>query len=429
MAAIPVILLAFANDREGRFLRSIAEEQRRIRKALSSLVEKKLIHLEELPNATDEDIFDAFRRFKDRIRMFHYGGHAGDLELMLSSGSFSVERFAQYLAKQKGLKLVFMNGCATGSQVRVLQEAGIPEMILTKTSIADEAAQQFSEQFYGHLATGRSIERSFEEASAILQSGVAGKSVSALYRDRLEEDTEILEGLPWELHRYQANEWALPTKAPFPWARMAVIAASFLLVLAGGYNIWRFVLPFDMEVPIVFPEGVKLSNIRMDDKPAQINDKDFFNSNYHELRLHIPGEAYFAPLNSEGLVRFEKIQGQSKPIKLSLQSELWELADTLLHINRRPQPIRLVWNKQLKIIKGRIRGEQGPLSDVSVWLGSKQTKTDMDGLFELEVPDERVDAFSHQLTLEKSGYQTSRPTVNRKDRSPLYSFFLEKTND
>jgi len=83
----PVILLAFANDRSGRFLRSIAEEQRRITQALAPLVDQKLLRVEVLSNATAADIFAAFRRYRDRIRVFHYGGHAQELDLLLSGAA------------------------------------------------------------------------------------------------------------------------------------------------------------------------------------------------------------------------------------------------------------------------------------------------------------------------------------------------------
>ena len=62
MAQLPVILLAFANDRAGDFLRSIAEEHRLIKAALMPLADQGLLRLEELPNATAEDIFEAFRK-------------------------------------------------------------------------------------------------------------------------------------------------------------------------------------------------------------------------------------------------------------------------------------------------------------------------------------------------------------------------------
>ncbi|MCB0839248.1 MAG: hypothetical protein KDD99_21400 [Bacteroidetes bacterium] len=145
----PIILLAFANDREGEFLRNISEEHRVIKQALIPLVDRGLLIIEELPSATADDIFDAFRKYKDRIQVFHYGGHAQDLELLLNGAekSFDVVSFAEYLSHQQGLKLVFINGCATATQQIPLQKAGIPWLILTDTAINDSGAKNFAEAF------------------------------------------------------------------------------------------------------------------------------------------------------------------------------------------------------------------------------------------------------------------------------------------
>ncbi|MEZ4850039.1 MAG: CHAT domain-containing protein, partial [Bacteroidia bacterium] len=128
--------------------------------------EKKLIELRVLTNVTADDIFEAFLKFGNRIKVFHYAGHAKDFDLLLkeSKTSFSIKGFGPFLASHKNLKLVFMNACSTSIQESVLFEAGIPELILTNKPINDETAVDFANLFYKGLASGKTVAESFSSA-------------------------------------------------------------------------------------------------------------------------------------------------------------------------------------------------------------------------------------------------------------------------
>ena len=61
-----------------------------------------------------ERIIQAFQRYRDRVAIFHYGGHANGYQLLLESaagGSVAADSasFAAFLAEQSGLQLVFLN--------------------------------------------------------------------------------------------------------------------------------------------------------------------------------------------------------------------------------------------------------------------------------------------------------------------------------
>jgi hypothetical protein len=85
----PLIFLAFANDKvdNARYLRNLPLELDGIRKALQPAVREGLCEVIERANVTIEQIFDVFQTYKDRIAIFHYGGHADGYQLLLETWS------------------------------------------------------------------------------------------------------------------------------------------------------------------------------------------------------------------------------------------------------------------------------------------------------------------------------------------------------
>lgn len=76
----PVILLAFANDRNDTVdkTRNLTTEARRVRVILESAEQAGLCEVVISANSTAGDIFHVFQnpRYRNRIGVFHYGGHA-----------------------------------------------------------------------------------------------------------------------------------------------------------------------------------------------------------------------------------------------------------------------------------------------------------------------------------------------------------------
>lgn len=86
----PVVLLfAFANDRvePALYLRNLPEEQRRVRAAMATAVQAGLCEVVERANATLDEVLGAFQdpAYRDRIAVFHFGGHARSGALLLES--------------------------------------------------------------------------------------------------------------------------------------------------------------------------------------------------------------------------------------------------------------------------------------------------------------------------------------------------------
>jgi hypothetical protein len=201
------ILLAFANDwvDDRRHLRSLLEESKAITAALAPVVEAGLLVPPPIHNATVDDVIGTFRarRHRDRIRIFHFSGHAGGQALLFEdeagqSAQAHASGLADYLGQQRGLVLVFLNGCCTEPQVRRLRAAGVKAVIATTRAIDDQAAADFAEAFYAELA-GRPLREAFDAAasSVRLRHGDDPRTVT---RDvDVHGDDRIAPAWPWIL--------------------------------------------------------------------------------------------------------------------------------------------------------------------------------------------------------------------------------------
>jgi hypothetical protein len=221
----PVIFLAFANDREdsARYLRNIPAEHNGIRKALQEAEKQGLCEIVERANASIENIIDVFQdsRYRDRIAVFHFGGHADGYQLLLetllvvkdaNSGSNSLahgEGLVSFFAKQKGLQLVFFNGCTTEKQAKELSDAGIPVVIGTVSEISDEVATHLAIRFYRGVGQGLDIDRAWSEAQDEITMKNGTANFRGLYRKDLKEPMK--EKTPWEMYvaKGESKNWKL----------------------------------------------------------------------------------------------------------------------------------------------------------------------------------------------------------------------------
>ncbi|MEL6251760.1 MAG: CHAT domain-containing protein [Bacteroidota bacterium] len=196
MPSKAVILLAFANDRTGpgRFLTELDKEMLR----LGEILQSEMFPLIK-PAASGEKIRNAFRDYKEEIKIFHYGGHAEAEGLATEAGELHEEAYthiqglSKFIGLQKGLRLAFLNGCNTLGQAKAFHQAGIPCVIATNREIGDAEARRFSEEFYKSLIRGSSIKKSFEEAKSSLESihGERGGFRSLIFGDEKESKEEI----------------------------------------------------------------------------------------------------------------------------------------------------------------------------------------------------------------------------------------------
>ena len=89
----PIIFIAFANDKvdDTRYLRNLSAELHAIRMWMLQAESNGLCKLVERTSMTVADIIEVFEnpKYKDRIAIFHYGGHADGFSLLLESSSGS----------------------------------------------------------------------------------------------------------------------------------------------------------------------------------------------------------------------------------------------------------------------------------------------------------------------------------------------------
>lgn len=228
MSKKPIIFLAFANDRvdDTAYLRNLPKELHGIRKALEKAIQEGLCEVVERANATIDTILDVFQdaRYRDRIAIFHYGGHANGYQLLLenldgSHSSAHSEGLVSFLAKQIGLKLIFLNGCSSQQQALDLVHEGLPAVIGTSQSINDDVATMLSLRFYQALGNGAKLERAWIEAvdQAKIQKGTA--NMRDLFWDGAEMEAEP-DRFPWEIYFREGEElvkgWNLPDSAENP---------------------------------------------------------------------------------------------------------------------------------------------------------------------------------------------------------------------
>ena len=219
---LPVIFLLFANNPEEP-LAKLPEEARQIGKILDESQRRGHCEVVMPHYATADDILDTFQdsRYRNRIAIFHFGGHANGYQLLLEAADGKVKAanaggLASFLASQSGLQLVFLNACSTRDQVAGFWQAGVPAVIATDKPVPDKVAAAFAERFYKGLKEGLAIHTAFEQArSSVIMEGVS------VYRDLgADAEEEGDKQLPWQMHYKRGaeavKEWSLPLAARDP---------------------------------------------------------------------------------------------------------------------------------------------------------------------------------------------------------------------
>lgn len=234
MPAAPVILAAFANDKD-RPLDGLQRECDAISDALQHKDDAGIVKLKTQTGADIARLFDLIGDYGDSLAVLHYGGHADGsvLDLQAPGGGNAAahgEGLAQLLGTLPNLKLVFLNGCATQGHVEQLLGAGVPAVIATSAPVEDDIALQFASEFYKELAdpnASRTIDFAFTRAKARV---VAAKGTAIEFVNRGmrvgDPDPPVVGVAKWGLYAVQGKEEVLA------WTLPAQSAASFVIVAA-----------------------------------------------------------------------------------------------------------------------------------------------------------------------------------------------------
>lgn len=251
----PVTVFSFANCAEAH-LDLLKEESRELVKAFGCLHDKQALEVYREESATVNEIVDIFHRFRQRISIFHYAGHAGGERLLLEGGDAQASGLASLFEQEKdNLALVFLNGCSTLGQVKELMKLGIKAVIATSTPIEDTKAKEFSTWFYQALSMRQTIGQAFDFAVSALKTKY--KDINLLEDPvtfRTIEFKEVNEqeetnGLPWAMYvnedHPQALEWKVPNT---PKPQDSFVRASNFQSNDYLYSILDAMLEFNPEI-------------------------------------------------------------------------------------------------------------------------------------------------------------------------------------
>ena len=242
----PVILLAFANEQQdtARYLRDLPNELNRLRDTLLKAEDRELCEVVILSNTTLDNLVATFQRekYRNRIALFHYGGHADSYELLLegSSGSKAAygEGLVPFLAGQKGLKCIFLNGCFSAQQAQALVDRGLPAVIGTSQAVDDGIATELATAFYHAIGEGLPLDQAWREATFKIMAEKGAEDLNQYYQQDKTRSAHFV-GMgkrslfPWEIYyRPGAEEirnWNLPAAAADPYFGLPEIPGGYYL--------------------------------------------------------------------------------------------------------------------------------------------------------------------------------------------------------
>ena len=207
---LPIVFLAFANDLDNH-LNTLKDESRDIFRSLQGLEKDNVIAIHREESAQVDELYNDLLAYDDQIVIFHYAGHADGSMLQLEGGLASAGGIAGLLAQQASLKLVFLNGCATKDQVKLLHQAGVPAVIATAVKINDSKATSLSTAFYAALASGQSIYEAFDSAHNYIEAKFINKDEHQLKFTRQPNFSFAEQETAAEVQNYEF-EWTLYTR-------------------------------------------------------------------------------------------------------------------------------------------------------------------------------------------------------------------------
>lgn len=202
----PIILLAFGETTQRSNLRDEAAELHDIFQQ-SEL--GRLCEVVERQNASIAELFELCQNpdFWRRLAIFHFGGHARSgaafLEPLNGGGDQGAALpFSQFLGRQTGFQLFFVNSCASPELIAALRAPG--KVVIGTSSLIDEQiAVEFCSRFYRSLVSGSPIRTAYYEAEAAIQMAYGRDERRKLYKAGASLDDR----LPWNLYLRPGAEY------------------------------------------------------------------------------------------------------------------------------------------------------------------------------------------------------------------------------
>jgi hypothetical protein len=190
----PLRILVVSAQPSGTVELSIEQETQMIQRDFSALIHSGLAQVHVLPRATISDLHAKLSTLQYNV--VHFIGHGyfdqttkqGYLMFQGQPGAPSMldQRSARELLCGRGVQLVFLNACQTGTSspsdfnsglAQDLVAHGLPALVANQYSVLDSAATSFSQFFYWGLARGLAFGSAAREARIAVNYALAGQAV------------------------------------------------------------------------------------------------------------------------------------------------------------------------------------------------------------------------------------------------------------
>lgn len=190
----PLRILVVAAQPVGMGLLSIGQEVEVIRRGFRSLEAAGLARVEVLARVTPRSLQE--RLSTRQFDIVHFIGHGGFDEKKQEGVLYFVdesgrrlplrERAAREIFCRRGVSLVFLNSCQSGTGGRSdfnkgiaqsLVAHGLPALVANQYSVLDSSATSFAQHFYWALAQGMSLGQAACEARIAVNSSLQGELI------------------------------------------------------------------------------------------------------------------------------------------------------------------------------------------------------------------------------------------------------------
>lgn len=190
----PLRLLVVSAQPVGFGRLSIEQEVKVILRGFQPLMDAGCITVEVLPHATPGLVHGRLQT--ESFDVVHFIGHGKfDEDTQTGALIFENDRGGQYelgersvreIFCQRGVRLVFLNACQTGSGGRAdfnkgvaqsLVAHGLPALVANQYSVLDSSATSFAQHFYWAMAQGMSIGQASREARIAVNYSLTGEPI------------------------------------------------------------------------------------------------------------------------------------------------------------------------------------------------------------------------------------------------------------
>jgi hypothetical protein len=232
----PAVLSYFtqSNNPADPYLKALQDESNALQATWEAFKRDVDIDFYPRTNIEVEKIEKDIREYKQNMIVFHYSGHADSQQLLFKSGATNAKGLAGLLGEAQNLKIVFLNGCGTYDQVKLLLEKNIKAVVATKGKVSDGVAKEFAEKFYLNVTNPEyNIKEAFQDTINSLK-----------LTNKIPEDTatepKLWRGLVtsldtendhWELHVNEKNAKEIEKKQ---WWKLGLITPTSTETINGA---------------------------------------------------------------------------------------------------------------------------------------------------------------------------------------------------